>query len=226
MCHEEEVALPPLCISRTPPLRPFLNVLSVALPEPNSRVMCLSLTGSISHWTGYVETSFVTATMHEGVWEECRCWNTEAAVRRNCGQLSRTLMCWNRATLFLGLKGRQKEGVQQRKLIWNALLTAAIRCWERSSLTVLLMDLGRLSSRTGPWSSSESPKSKDTMRGSLKSGRAWWEGAKVKWKLISWERKQQVLHDPSTVISYLLLSLWLCRLWLQKSTQKRLSTSL
>lgn len=40
------------------------------------------------------------------------------------------------------------------------------------SLTVLLMDLGRLSSRTGPWSSSASPNAKDTMRGSLKSGRA------------------------------------------------------
>lgn len=40
------------------------------------------------------------------------------------------------------------------------------------SLTVLLMDLGRLSSRTGPWSSSASANTKDTMRGSLKSGRA------------------------------------------------------
>lgn len=34
------------------------------------------------------------------------------------------------------------------------------------------MDLGRLSSSTGPWSSSASPKSRDTIRGSLKSSRA------------------------------------------------------
>lgn len=41
------------------------------------------------------------------------------------------------------------------------------------SLTVLLVDLGRVSSRTGPWSSSTSPNSKDTNKGSLKSGRGW-----------------------------------------------------
>lgn len=40
------------------------------------------------------------------------------------------------------------------------------------ALTVLLMDLGRLSSRIGPRSSSVSPKSSVTRRGSLKSGRA------------------------------------------------------
>lgn len=43
-------------------------------------------------------------------------------------------------------------------------------------LTVLLMDLGRFSSRTGPRSSSASPKPKDTMRGSLKSRCACWGG--------------------------------------------------
>lgn len=53
------------------------------------------------------------------------------------------------------------------------------------SLTVLLMDLGRLSSRTGPWSSSASPNAKDTMRGSLKSGRACrlGRGGGVRWSV-------------------------------------------
>ena len=44
--------------------------------------------------------------------------------------------------------------------------------YKKKSLTVLLMDLGRLSSKTGPLSCSASPNSRDTMRGSRKSGRA------------------------------------------------------
>lgn len=48
------------------------------------------------------------------------------------------------------------------------------RAGRMRALTVLLIDLGRLSSRTGPRSLSVSSKSSETRRGSLKSSRAWW----------------------------------------------------
>ena len=42
-----------------------------------------------------------------------------------------------------------------------------------SYLTVLLMEVGRFASRTGPWSSLAKPNTRETMIGSRKSGLAY-----------------------------------------------------
>lgn len=59
----------------------------------------------------------------------------------------------------------------------------------RSVLTVLLIVLGRFSSRTGPFSSLTSPNSKKTESGSLKSGLAW--DRNNGWKK-DWEKEENV----------------------------------
>lgn len=84
---------------------------------------------------------------------------------------------WTRRCGSVGNPGRPvKDGRQLPQMGHFCLPNASTtilptrregRMWE---LTVLLMDLGRLSSRIGPRSSSLSPKSSDTRRGSLKSG--------------------------------------------------------
>lgn len=79
---------------------------------------------------------------------------------------------------FLDYKRRQRGGCRRGRSNPSHLRLCSqqfkvLTCINH--LTVLLMDVGMLSSRTGPWSSSDSPKSKDTMRGSRKSSRAWWD---------------------------------------------------
>lgn len=74
---------------------------------------------------------------------------------------------------------------------------------DKSKLTVLLMDLGRVSSRTGPWSSSTSPNSKDTKRGSLKSGRGWDRGMRTRtWRKTETNVSKQKKQASIIVLIY------------------------
>lgn len=61
------------------------------------------------------------------------------------------------------------------------------------------MDLGRLSSSTGPWSSLTFPNSKDTMRGSRKSSRVWDRGGWGKeWRKIKYRGEKKLKTQQQT----------------------------